>query len=56
MSEKKPAESLDDRRRRAMDNLARDIKDTGMTSEQAHRKAAEIARTTDRKKTEGGDR
>lgn len=56
MSDKpKPTAALEERRRRAMDNLAREIKNTGLTSEQAHRKAAEIARTTDRKKDEGGE-
>lgn len=40
-----------ERRKQAVDNLARDIaKHGGMSSEKAHEKAAEVARDTDKKR------
>lgn len=44
--------SKDDRRRWAADQLARRIASSGVDSETAHRKAAEVARETDRKNKE----
>jgi hypothetical protein len=42
-----------ERRKQAVDNLARDIaKHGGLSSEKAHQKAAEVARETDKKRND----